>query len=696
MPIDKVIDDCREFMKLADDAEGGNRRRALSDLRFAAGDQWPTHIQTQRELENRPCLTINKTDSFVRQVVNNMRQQRPRMIPHPVGNGADVETAEVIKGLLRHIEANSNADVAYDTAADFQVRMGWGYWRVTHRYIDEKSFDQDIFVDPIDNPFTVYFDPLSVLPDGSDAEQCVVTEMVRRDWFKKKYPKADPMEFNTVSAGDDAPQWADEKQIRIAEYWRVEKTPDTLVLYTNGWQGFKSQIDPEAVKMLNLQVQDERESFRRCVKVSKLTARDVLETKEWAGRWIPIIPVYGCKLNVDGQVERYGMVKNLIDPARMYNFWRTSEAEIVALAPKAPWLMAEGQDEGHEQEWDSANTKSYSRLVYKPKADDSGQTLPPPQRMNPQQIPAANVNAATGAAEDMKAVAGIYDASLGDREQDPSGIALSRHQSQSDTSNFHYYDNITRSLRFTGKVILDLIPKIYPGERVMRIIGDDGEPTSITINQRKKDEAGAIQKVLNDVTVGTYGIVMDTGPGYATKRMETAENMMKLLTTPVGEKVAQVADDIIVRHMDWTGSKELADRLAAANPLAQQEQLPDFPEEAQAMIKQLQGQLQQSQQAIQHLQLEIKYRGGIEQMKQDAETNREHMRQTVKAHDIDNITATRRHDTEVKALSAQNVEEIRAMAQLLLKHIDGTHLEREIAIQEQQLLNKSNEDNPPQ
>jgi hypothetical protein len=701
--IDKTVLDCREFVKVAENSE--NRTKANKALQFANGDQWPANIKTQRDIDTRPCLTINKTGSFVRQVVNQMRQQRPRMNVHPVGDGADVDKAEVIKGILRHIHNNSNADVAYDNANDYQVKMGWGYWRVTHRYISEDSFDQEIYVDPIDSPFSVYFDPASVLPDGSDQEQCVVSTMMRRTEFKRRWPKADPCPFETVSTGDVPPDWADEQEIRVAEYWRVQKKADTLVTYSNGWTGYKSKIDPKVVERLNLTVERERESYRRVVTMALVTAREVLEEKEWAGRYIPIIPVYGNRVNIDGRVEFSGMVKDLMDPAQMYNFWRTSEAELVALAPKAPWVMAEGQAEGHEQEWDSANTKSYSRLTYKPVYDEAGNALPPPMRQQPQQIPTANVNAANASAEDMKAVSGIFDASLGDREQDPSGVALSRHQQQSEISNFHYYDNFCRSLRWTGIVILDLLPTIYDTQRILRMIGEDGEPSTVTLNEKKRDETGAVTEVLNDVSVGRYDIVMDTGPGYNTKRIETAENMMSLLGTPLGEKIAAVADDIIVRHFDWPGSRDLADRLAAANPLAQEEQLPDFPPEAQQMIKQLRGQMQQMQQALQQAELEKKYRLDAIKLKEHAADGRhlvteqnENKRHSesiaAKTHDIAMRDATKRHDAEFKASTALGIAEIQAMAALMGKHIDGRHLMAEIEAEDRRTAELAQQNEP--
>lgn len=712
-----IVQDCLDFLRAAESAESETRKKGVAALNFSkpGGEQWPTSIQVQRDLENRPCLTINKTDAFCRQVINQMRQQRPRMTVHPVGDGADVDKADVIKGVLRHIEVNSNADIAYDTANEYQVRAGRGYWRVTHRYVAEDSFDQDIFIDPIDNPFTVYFDPSSTQPDGLDAERVLVVSMMRRSEFKRRWPHADPCEFSSMSESTES-DWASQQEVRVGEFWCVEKANDKLVEFSDGWTGFLSRRPSEVVQALKVEVVRERPTFRRTVKRYLCTAREVLEANDWPGRYIPIVPVIGNRLNIDGDVQISGMVENLVDPQRMYNFWRTSEAEIVALAPKAPWVMAEGQDEGHESEWETANTKSYSRLKYKVVMDDAGNALPPPQRQLPQQIPAANVNAANNAAEDMKAVAGIFDASLGDREQDPSGVALSRHQMAAEISNFHFYDNFTRSQCATGIIILDLMPFIYGPDRIMRIIGEDGEADTVTLNQRKVNDATAAMEVLNDVSVGRYDIVMDTGPGYNTKRIEAAENMLRLLATPLGEKVAQVADDVVVRHFDWPGARDLADRLAAANPIAQAEMMSDLPPEAVQIIKQLQSQLQQAGQALQQAEMEKKFRIDAAQVREQGQTHRqvigemaesarlryretqenERHAQTLenKTHDIAMRDATKRHDTEFKASTALSIAEINAMAALLGKHIDGKHLMAEIEAEDRRTAELASQNEP--
>jgi hypothetical protein len=656
-----IITECVQNLKVAVDAESQNRAEGLQDLKFAAGDQWPAMIQTARELEHRPCLTINKTDAFVRQAVNNMREQRPRIQVHAVADGADKQKADVIAGLMRHIQVNSNADTAYDTAADFQVRMGWGYWRVASRYVREDSFDQELYIDRVRNPFTIYFDPSSTAPDGSDAEWCIISDRMTRKKFRRKYPKAQFVDFKTLGAGDDLMGWATDDEIRVAEYFKVEKTPDVLCLLSTGKTEYKSQLTQSELDGLGVTIVQERESVRRRIMWYKMTAKEILMEREWPGRWIPVIPVYGAEYELEGKVIRYGMVRGMQDPQRMYNFWRTSETEIVALAPKAPWIVAEGQLEGQEEVWNAANNKSFAYLQYKPVILDSGQPVPPPERQQPQAMPQAQVNAAIGASEDMKAVAGMFDPALGAAGQETSGVMVQRRQQQSDRSNFHFYDNLCRSIRHTGRIILDLIPHYYDTQRVIRIIGEDGVPDSVTINQKQMNEQGIITATLNDVTVGEYDIVIDTGPGYQTKREEAAQNMLGLLGTPLGEKVAATADDIVVRQFDWPGADQIAERLAAANPIAMAEkQMPEnIPDDVKAIIAQLQGQNQQLQQALQQAELDKKYRLSVEEMRQQAETSRAQMQDD-----------TKRHDVASRDTTARDLEEIKGHVALLLAHMN--------------------------
>lgn len=664
---DSRITEAIEFLRQAAEADTTNRAEALDDVKFAAGDQWPVEIQNSRSLEARPCLTINKVDAYVRQICNQQRQQRPRIKCQGMNNETDEKMAQIITGICRHVEVNSNADHAYDTAFDFAVRMGWGYWRVTTDYVRPDSFDQEIYIKPIDNPFTVYFDPNSVAPDGSDAEKCLVTVVMAKENFKKMYPDADDGgSFSARGTGDSNSEWVTKHDIRIAEYFytRIEST--YLVLLSDGTTAYEDELpSKEAMELAGIYEVSKRKTFRKAIKWCKLTAMQVLEEGTWAGKYIPIVPTYGQQCVVDNKRKKFGLVRMAKDPQRMYNFWQTSMTESVALAPKAKWIMAEGQDEGHESEWAGANNTAFSYLRYK-MTDINGQPAPPPIRQVPEQPPSAIMAAAQAITMDLQAVVGIADPN-----QLPSGNisgkALQGQQQQIDMTNFHYYDNLTRSIAHTGRIILDLIPKIYSSERVMRIIGDDGKPELTTINQKsgQMDENG-IEMILNDVTIGEYDVVMDTGPGYNTKRQEAVDSMMSLLAAD--PNLMAQAGDLIFRNMDFPGADVIADRLAAVNPLAKIDEKSDIPPQVQMQLVQSQQQMQQMAQQIQGLQMMIKNRQDVEQVRQTGEDRRAVLAAEVKL-----------HDQNTRSVTSQNKTEIDALMKLILGHMDTARLEAEIA-----------------
>ena len=676
-----IIDEAKEFLKFCNDADTMNRQEALEDLKFVNGDQWPVDLQNSRNLESRPVLTINKLDTYCRQVTNQQRQQRPRIKVHATNTEADAKVAKVISGVVRHIEVNSNADHAYDNGFDYAVRMGWGFWRVNTKYVREDSFDQEIYIDPVDNPFTVYWDPNSIAPDGSDAERCLVTTMMPKNVFREQYPDCDDgTSFTQRGTGDSQSEWITKEDIRIAEYFYTVREKATLYHLSDGTMKFADGKDFfQRIELAGLTVIDERPSFKKTIKWAKMTAIEVIEERDWPGRYIPVVPVYGRHVVIGNKRQKFGMIRHAKDPQRMYNFWQTSLTESIALAPKAKWIMAEGQDEGHENEWAQANVKSTSYLRYKQR-DIDGQPAPPPTRLQPEPPPAGVITAASVINDDLQAIMGIFDPN-----QMPtgniSGKALNGQQQQIDLTNFDYYDNLTRSISHTGKIILDLIPKIYDSQRVMRIIGDDGKPDLITLNERT-----AVGEVMNDVTVGEYDVVMETGPGYNSKRQEAVDSMMQMLAAD--PTLMQTAGDLIFRNMDFPGADIIADRMATMNPLSQVDEKSPIPPQVQMQLAQSQQQMQQMQQQMQQMQMMIKQRQDIEQVKQDNETKRELMRQTAKAHDIEMSNETKRRDVDAKVAMKERdtdkitatqlqIEEIKGQFALLLANID--HISRQNA-----------------
>jgi hypothetical protein len=676
IPADSRIQEAIDFLKFSNEADTENRQKGLDDLKFSSGDQWPIEVQNSRHLEARPCLTINKLDAYVRQIVNQMRQSRPRMRAHSMNSEANAKVADVITGIFKHIEVNSDADTAYDTAGEYAVRIGWGYWRVITDYVREDSFDQEIFIRPIDNPFSVYFDPNSIQPDGSDAEKVLITTLMSKDDFKIQYPGADDGgDFNQRGTGDFDPDWVQKEDIRVAEYFYVERKKTKLLLLSDGTKVYKDEApSPEILAAAGIMVVGERETMRKQIKWCKLTDLEILEERDWSGRYIPVVPVYGQQLTVEDKRKKYGLVRNAKDAQRMYNYWQTSLTESIALAPKAKWLLAEGQDEGHENEWAQANIKSMPVLRYK-QTDINGQQAPAPQRLQPEPPPAGVIAAAMSIDKDLQSVVGIFDPSQLP-QGNMSGKAIRGQQVQQDMTNFHYYDNLVRSMKHTGRIILDLIPKIYDRERVLRIIGYDGKPEMVTLNQRTQDEMG-VEKVLNDVTVGEYDVYMDTGPGYQSKRQEAVEAMMPMIST--NQELFNLAGDLVFRNMDFPGAEVIADRLAANNPLAQIDEKSEIPPQIQMQLMQAQKQIADMQQMIAAMELEKQYRSDVEMLRQDGETKRKLMDVTSRAYNTDTINEAKVNQQIMNSQANQNKAELDAVTKMLLKRMDIGELRQVIA-----------------
>lgn len=684
-----LLVEARKRLALSADAESANRTEALTDLKFGNGDQWPVDIQRDRDTDGRPCLTINITDAMVRRVCNALRENRPRIKCHPIGSGTDINLAKVADGVIRHIETASGADYAYDSGVESAVRGGWGYWRVGSKYVADESFDQDLTIEPITNPFTVYKDPASRAPDASDMNWCLVSEWISRDEYEQKYGPGMPYgrvksvlsaigsAFNFMGAGDEIADWSRKEELRVAEYWRVTQKMDTLFLLADGRPMFESVMPQRQV--LNLAgvpvatdksgKEISRRVLRRSVEWFLLSGDSVLDHRDWPGRWIPIIACYGRQTDINGKIVRKGMIRDLRDPARMYNYGQTTLTEVNALQPKAPWLGVEGFMEGHEAAWRDANRKPIVALEYKAVTLPGGEMAPPPQRQQPQPPHAAIGQWVQGSQSDFMAVAGMPHEPDADKKGEVvSGIALRKRQGLSDISHFDFYDNQVRSMRHTGNVIVDLLPYFYDTQRVQRIINPDGTPDVITINEQAAE--GLIK---NNLKTAKLDVVIDTGPGYQTQREEASDAMLELLTTPLGQMTAQVAGDVVVRSMNFPDADLIADRMAAMIPGAQIDKQSDIPPKAQIMIAGLQKQLKDSNQKQLALHLELEAKHGLQKLKEDGQNQRVQLQESAETERTRMELAVKREDTHVRAVTAHDVAEIREAGSLLNAHVEAEH-----------------------
>lgn len=673
----EIWEEARDRLQIATEAYSDNRKRAKAAMLFREGDQWD-HDTVTSASEDSPELTINLTDAFVRRVVNNIKQQRPRGKCHPVGDGADIELAEIINGIGRHVEARSEASIAYDLAAERAVDAGEGYFRLVAEYESPRSFRKDLRILPITNIFSVSMDPGAIMPSGADQNWCLISVKMKRQEYKRRYPDAKNVNWNDIERQGARLDWEDKEEVRLAEYFRIREKAEKLYMI-RGKRGeefalYRSElprredgkivIDDVKKRLLErgMWIDGERDSCKRQVEWFRLNGLVVVERQQIPGSYIPVFRVDGNAVDIDGKIRRRGMVEPMMDPQRMVNYGEVAKIKRLGLAPKAPWVAAEGQLDGHP-EWDDANQKQYSVLTYKPVVIETGSLpvmVPPPARQEPAQIEAGFSEFVQGMRSNLTAVAGMPNEPGQDKQGVVvSGRAIEKRQFLSDQAHFQYYDHTTQAIAQCWRVIAEWIPAYFsePNRR-QRIIGEDSTPQMVTLNQA--DDSDAEKRIRNDLSVGRYDVVMDTGPGYDTKREEGADNMIELLKIPaLAEIIAKTAPDLVFRSIDHPYMQELADRLMAANPEGLKKIMDGMSSRAKSVIQSLANENQAIKQQLQAAQQEAKF--GIQKA---------HMAAVVKA-----------HDTETRAQTALHVEEIRAAGKIIDARADRDHSAAQFANQ---------------
>jgi len=626
---EKILATARKRLNMAISSYSESREDELDDLKFFAGSpdnhwQWPADVLATRgavqgqTINARPCLTMNKLPQHVRQVTNDQRQNRPSIKVIPVDDRADVEVAEIFDGMMRHIEYISDADVAYDTACENQVTYGEGYFRLLTEYCDDTSFDQDIKIGRVRNSFSVYMDPTIQDPCGADAKWCFITEDILREDYERMFPDAAPVStLMSLGVGDQSlSQWISQDTVRIAEYFYIDYERKTLNLYPGNVSVVEGEPEDKQMKAMGMKPVRTRQVDVQKVKWCKINGYEILEERDWAGRYIPVIRVVGNEFEVDGRLYVSGLVRNAKDAQRMYNYWVSQEAEMLALAPKAPFIGYAGQFEGYEQQWKTANTQNWPYLEINPDATDGqGSVLPLPQRAMPPMAQTGLIQAKMGAAEDIKSTTGQYDASLGATSNERSGKAILARERQGDTGTYHFVDNLARAVRHAGRQLVDLIPKIYDTQRIARIIGLDGQtkmakvdPTQPEPVRKIVDQAGVVIDKIYNLGIGKYDVCVTTGPSYMTKRQEALEAMSQLLQA--NPQLWAVAGDLFVKNMDWPGAQEMAARFAKTiDPklLSDDDKSPEL-QAAEQQIQAMGQEMEQMHQMLRNVQQSMESR----------------------------------------------------------------------------------------
>lgn len=602
---DRIIAEAKRRFRQCEEWESNARRLFLEDIKFANGDsnngyQWPDDIRRNRDVDQKPCLTINKIRQHNLQIINDAKQNKPRAKVDPVGNGADFEAAQVFEGIFRHIEYISNASVAYDTATSFQVQGGIGYWRIVTDYLGNDNFDQEIFIRRIKDPLSVFLDPDINEVDGSDARFGFIFDDMPVDEFRSAYPEY--RDKGGASALGYADGWVDKEHIRVAEYYRREENLEQLISFTDPRTGEPRMLrrgdipDDIISAVIDSPSSKVREIKTWKVKWYLIIGDEIAERRDWAGMYIPIVRIIGEETIINGELDRKGHTRNMRDPQRIYNYWSSSAVEHVALQSKTPYIAPALAIENLETYWETANTVNHAVLPYN-SVDDDGNPIPAPARSEAPQMAAAYIQGLDIASREMQMVSGQNEETFGQKGQTISGVAIQERQRRGDNATYHYIDNQAIGIRFTGKILLDLIPKIYDTPRVLRIMSDDGEDSHIQLDPgaakayaKHSLETAEATKAIFNPNIGRYDVMADVGPAYATRRQEAFNAISEILKS--APDLVNITGDLLFRSADFPLAEEIAERLERmVPPQAKGEGVPPA-------VQQLQQELQKTQQII--------------------------------------------------------------------------------------------------
>jgi hypothetical protein len=581
------------------------------DWEFLHGvNQWDSKIKRARELVGSPCLVLNQLLPYANQVVNDNRQANIAIRVSPVDEGADVETAEIFQGVIRGIERQSSAQNAYATAVLNAVGAGIGWFRARVEFASPMSFDQEIYIDRVLDFTSVYLDPTSTEIDGSDAEYGFILRDLSLEEFEALYPDAEVVSFGDTKKND-------KETITVAEYYsRLYK--DIKIYQIQLIDGSVQVVDQDQMDALEeaqgtpeevlFAILDERTTQLPYIKHCILNGGDEpLEESDFPSEYIPLVPVIGNEVYINNKREFHSLIRQGKDAQKIYNYLESANVEYMALQPKTPWVGAVGSFSSSPAKWANANTDNFAFLEYDIVYDESGQRVEPPRRSEPPQGSMALMQSAQIARDNIRYAIGIPPANMGETGTEVSGIAIRNRQIEGDNATFHFSANLAASISQLGRIIVDMIPRVYNRPMIRRILGNDGVEKRVPINQpfvKNGNEVVPAKKGgdydgIYDLGAGKYDVVCDIGASYSSKRQEMSDKLNSLIA--VRPEIMDVVGDLVFQSLDLPMAKEISERIRSQMSPAMlgEDPMAIKLQEAQAALDDMQSKLEMYDAALQ-------------------------------------------------------------------------------------------------
>lgn len=265
-------------------------------------------------------------------------------------------------------------------------------------------------------------------------------------------------------------------------------------------------ITPEAIAELQAQGAT---ITRRMVKRIRwtVTTSDVVLHDDWSPyRSFTIIPYFPYFRR--GKTR--GMVDNAISPQELLNKTTSQYLHITNTSANSGWTVEENTLVNMTPR-DLEEVGSKTGLVIEHKKGSN-----PPQKIKPNDVPQGIDHIADKADLAIKTISGISDAMQGLNGPEVSGVAIQSKQYQGQSQLGGPMDNLARTRHLVAEKLIELIQDYYTEPRTI-VITDDSDPSQVThyaLGVNQTDPASGA--VLNDLTVGTYDVVVTDVPTQAT------------------------------------------------------------------------------------------------------------------------------------------------------------------------------------
>lgn len=580
------------LLETSQDADSDMREQAREAHLFVdkRDGQWEPYWWNQNA--GKPRYTFDMTSPVIDQICGEIEQSDFDIRVQPAGGDATKDLALMYDGIIRNIENISRAKEVYNEAARGMVTCGFDAWRISQKYVNDGTFDQDLVVEKIHNAIDrVWFDPTAEKRDRSDANWVVLLHAVGKKEYLSRWPDG---ACSSVGEGRLGEAYTDKAEVVIVGeilYRQVEERD--LVLMSNG--ATYEDDDDFAMIADELAMMGVTEVKRRSATKSEWYSRFfdndgwLEDAQETVFSRCPIIPVYANFKVFENKTTYHGVVEKLLDPQRVMNYSLSREIEEGALAPRAKYWMTTKQASGHEDTLATLNTNSDPVQFFNPDPENPGA---------PQQNGGAQINPGLRTiSESMRQIigqtAGMFAANMGDNPGLQSGVAIQQLQSKGDNGTIKYFKAMEVAIAATGQVLVDAIPKLYTGERQVRLMYEDGTFEMSPVNQTVIDQQTGQLVVINDLSQGTYDVVCSSGPSFVNRQTETIEFMLEL--AKIDPSVMQIGGDVFLNNMNTPAARELAERRRAMmlkQGLIPPKQMTDEERQEMAQAQQAQGQQQ--------------------------------------------------------------------------------------------------------